>query len=273
MHPRELLVLDFDGVLAPIVDDPATSRMPDDVAQALARLARSPLDLVALSGRPARFLAEHVRVPGVRLLGSYGAEEVDPQDAGRIRLDPAVEPWVDAVRGAEADVRSALADLTGVPGLRLEPKPISVAVHWRQAEDRSRAAEFVEAIVRDAARSHGLRVEPGKFVLELLPPVPIGKGTAMRRLLAEARPDLVSYAGDDLGDLPALLAVRQAGGQALVVVHGEETPEPLRAVATRLLDGVPGVATELTTRADAYGAEPSGVDVAGGRATGIIESS
>lgn len=260
MLGQELLVLDFDGVLAPIVDDPATSRMPDDVAEALARLVQIPLSVVVLSGRPAGFLARHARIPGVRLLGSYGAEEVDSQDAGRIVLDPSVEPWVDAVRSAEADVRAALSGglsdrSADAYGVRVESKPISVAVHWRQAPQRSRAAAAVKVVVSDAAAAHGLRVEAGKFVLELLPPVALDKGVAMRRLLAEAQPDVVSYLGDDLGDLPALTAVRQAGGQALVVVHGRETPQPLLEVATRLLDGVPGVAAELSARAtDASGA-------------------
>ena len=72
---RSGLVLDFDGVLAPIVADPTASAMPDRVAKSLARLAGG-LGLVAvISGRPVGFLEDRVKAPGVPLLGSYGMEQ------------------------------------------------------------------------------------------------------------------------------------------------------------------------------------------------------
>src|SRR6202021_3397275 len=68
---RSGLVLDFDGVLAPIVEDPTASAMPDRVAASLTRLAGR-LGLVAIiSGRPVTFLADRVGVPRGPLLGSY----------------------------------------------------------------------------------------------------------------------------------------------------------------------------------------------------------
>src|SRR5580658_4844466 len=70
------LILDFDGVLSPIVEDPATSTLPDGVASALARLAKSLGVLAIISGRPVDFLADRVRIPGIPLLGSYGMERV-----------------------------------------------------------------------------------------------------------------------------------------------------------------------------------------------------
>ena len=108
------LILDFDGVLSPIVADPGTSAMPDGVAASLARLA-GPLRLLAvLSGRPAAFLADRVRVPGVLLLGSYGLERI--QDGER-RLHPAAERWLEPVREASHELDDLLG---GVPGIRVE---------------------------------------------------------------------------------------------------------------------------------------------------------
>ena len=46
------LVLDFDGVLSPIINDPAASRLPNEVAASLARLART-LGLLAVISAPA----------------------------------------------------------------------------------------------------------------------------------------------------------------------------------------------------------------------------
>ena len=107
------LILDFDGVLAPIVADPATSALPDGAAASLARLA-GPLGMLAvLSGRPAAFLADRVRVPGVLLLGSYGLERI--QDGER-HLDPAAEHWLEPVREASRELDDLLGGSAGDPG-------------------------------------------------------------------------------------------------------------------------------------------------------------
>src|ERR1700722_8435905 len=124
---RAGLVLDFDGVLAPIVEDPTMSALPDRVAASLTRLAGR-LGLVGIiSGRPVTFLAERVGVPGVPLLGSYGMER--SRDGVR-QIDPEAEEWLGQVQSAGRTLRE---QLTGSAGIRVEEKSVSVAVHWRQA--------------------------------------------------------------------------------------------------------------------------------------------
>jgi len=242
------LVLDFDGVLAPIVDDPDASAMPVQTRLSLASLARS-LGLVAvISGRPAGFLADRVGVPGIRLLGSYGMEQVSD---GEEWLDPAARAWLGAVAAA---IGSLSGQLDGMPGIRVEAKPASVAVHWRQAPDRAAAADLVRAATRRVAAATGLRVTPGKLVEELRPPVDTDKGSAVAALVAADRPAAVAYAGDDLGDIPALRAVRRAGGYALVVDHGAETDPRLLEVADEVYQGTPGFAAWLAALAAAAGA-------------------
>jgi trehalose 6-phosphate phosphatase len=242
------LVLDFDGVLAPIVEDPEASAMPAETTESLTRLVAC-LGLVAvISGRPASFLIDRVRAPGVALLGSYGMERVSD---GRLHLDPAVQGWLGAVAAAG---RSLAAELQGAPGIRIEAKPASVAVHWRQAPDRVAAASLVRAAAGRAAAQTGLRQTPGKLVEELQPPVDIDKGSAVAALLTAARPQAVAYAGDDLGDLPALRVVREAGGYALVVDHGIETDPRLPAIADEVYPGTPSFAGWLAALAAAAGA-------------------
>jgi trehalose 6-phosphate phosphatase len=131
---RSGLVLDFDGVLAPIVADPTTSALPDRVAASLERLAGR-LGLVAIiSGRPVTFLAERVGLPGVPLLGSYGMEQ--SRDGVR-QIDPEAEKWLGQIRRAGLTMREEWA---GSAGIRVEEKSVSVAVHWRQAPDHAAAA-------------------------------------------------------------------------------------------------------------------------------------
>ncbi len=244
------LILDFDGVLAPIVADPGTSVLPDGAAASLARLA-GPLGLLAvLSGRPAAFLADRVRVPGVLLLGSYGLERI--QDGER-HLHPGAQRWLEPVREASHELEDLLA---GGPGIRVERKSVSVAVHWRQAPDAAAAARQVRQATAGIAAATGLRLEPGKLVEELRPPVDVDKGSAVAGLLAESGLTTAAYAGDDLGDIPALRAVRDAGGYALVVDHGAETDPRLLELADLSFAGSGEFAAWLARQAE--GCQPAG---------------
>ncbi len=242
------LVLDFDGVLSPIVEDPATSAMPDRVAAILARLAMRLGLLAVMSGRPAEFLADRITVAGVALLGSYGIEQI--RDGVR-RIDPSAKKWLGPVREASRDLGDSLA---AWPGIRVEEKSVSVAVHWRQAPDHAAAASEVRRVTARIAAETGLRLEPGKLVEELRPPVDVDKGSAISALIATEKLTTIAYAGDDLGDIPALLAVREAGGYALVVDHGAETDPRLLELADQTYDGTDGFAAWLAELAAAIGA-------------------
>lgn len=241
------LVLDFDGVLSPIIEDAAASALPEQAAMALSRLAPSLGVLAVMSGRPAEFLADRVRIAGVRLLGSYGIEQIED---GSRRVDPAAEPWLAPVQEATRELDERLA---GALGIRVEHKSVSVAVHWRQAPDQQAAAERVREINAEIAARTGLRSEPGKLVAELRPPIDVDKGSAIRGLLAATQPAVAAYAGDDLGDIPALRAVHDTGGYAIVVDHGSETDPRLLALADETFAGTDAFAAWLTDLADAIG--------------------
>jgi trehalose 6-phosphate phosphatase len=242
------LVLDFDGVLAPIVEDPTTSAMPDRVAAVLARLAKR-LGLVAvMSGRPVDFLEDRVRVAGVKLLGSYGIEQIRD---GLRQMDPDAKEWLGKVRKASQALDERLS---ASPGIQVEKKSVSVAVHWRQAPDLEAAAHQVRRVAAQIAAETGLRLEPGKLVEELRPPIDVDKGSAIVALLAAEKPTTIAYAGDDLGDIPALRAVREAGGYALVVDHGPETDPRVLELADQTYSGTEDFAAWLAELADAIGA-------------------
>lgn len=242
------LVLDFDGVLSPIVEDPTTSAMPDRVTAVLARLAKR-LGLVAvMSGRPVDFLEDRVRVAGVKLLGSYGIEQIRD---GLRQMDPDAKEWLGKVRKASQALDERLS---ASPGIRVEKKSVSVAVHWRQAPDLEAAAHQVRRVAAQIAAETGLRLEPGKLVEELRPPIDVDKGSAIVALLAAEKPTTIAYAGDDLGDIPALRAVREAGGYALVVDHGPETDPRVLELADQTYSGTEDFAAWLAELADAIGA-------------------
>lgn len=92
----------------------------------------------------------------------------------------------------------------------------------------------------------GLRREPGKLVEELRPPVEEDKGTGLLRAIATAGVDVVAYAGDDRGDLPALAAVLASGGEALVPSRPMTT---VFSAADGLRSNDPGIAAAVAVPA------------------------
>jgi trehalose 6-phosphate phosphatase len=233
---RACLVLDFDGTLASIVEDPERSSMPAATAAVLRRLAGRLGRVAVVSGRSARFLLDRVHVDGVELVGLYG---LDRAVGGVVQPDPRTRPHLPALEAARAALPAVVA---AWPGAHLEDKGLALAVHWRRAADASAAGEALPAAVRALAASGpaaGLAVEDGKMVVELRPPVAADKGTAVRRLAAGL--DAVAYAGDDLGDLPAFAAARDLGGLAVAVDHGAETDPRVLAAADVRVAGTEGL--------------------------------
>jgi trehalose 6-phosphate phosphatase len=231
------VVLDFDGTLSPIVDVPADARPIAGAAEALAALVPRYGLVAVMSGRPVDFLAPLVPA-GVVLSGVYGLEVV--RDGARVD-QPGAGPW----RGVVDDVARHSA-AAGPADMEVEPKGLSLTLHYRRHPELARAVRaWAEA---EAARS-GLEVRVAKMSVELHPPLPSDKGTALEALAGEL--GAVCYVGDDRGDLPAYdgldrLATR--GVHAVrVAVAGAETPPELLARADLILDG-PAAVLDLLHR-------------------------
>ncbi|MFF3503627.1 trehalose-phosphatase [Streptomyces sp. NPDC003247] len=248
-----LVGLDFDGTLAPIVENPDDARAHPDAVPALARLAPQVASVAVVTGRPAAVAVRNggfAGVPGLEhltVLGHYGAERWDA------RTDtvsaPAPHPGVAAVR---AELPGVLEAAGAWRGTWVEEKGRAVAVHTRRAEDPQAAFEAVRQPLGDLAARHGLIVEPGRMVLELRPPG-VDKGVALLEHARETGAEAVLYAGDDLGDLPAFAAVeklRSDGVPGLLVASGSTEVTELAERADLVVDGPAGVVDLLRALAD-----------------------
>jgi len=230
------ICLDFDGTIAPIVEDPQAARPLPGIVELLGPLADRYAVVALVSGRPATYLASHAAAPGVRYLGLYGLEEVVE---GRVQVDPRLE----AARPAGA---AAATDLAGEPavddsGAHLEDKRYAVAVHTRRVADPDRWAGPIERAAARVAARHDLEVVPGRMVWELRPRVRSDKGDAVRRVAADSGARRLVVAGDDRGDLPAFAAAAELGDGLRVAVRSAESPAELLAAADLTLDGPEGV--------------------------------
>jgi trehalose 6-phosphate phosphatase len=249
-RPQEAAVLvDFDGSIAEIVDDPGAARALPAARAALAALAERVAKVGVVSGRPVEVLARAVDLPRVMLVGQYGLERLVD---GRVVVDPRVEPHFPAVAAAADDAEREL------PGLFVERKAgIAVTVHWRTAPDRE--AEAIVAVDRIAQR-HGLTVYATRMARELRPPVPVDKGSAVETLLHGIA--FACFAGDDRGDLPAFAALDRAlndgrlGHVVRIAVGSKEAPPELVAEADLVVDGPEGLVTLLHELAEAVSGTP-----------------
>lgn len=273
LRRRPLLVVsDFDGTLSRIVMDPWGARIIPGAQRALRRLTRvEGVHVALLSGRLAHDLAARARIGGATYVGNFGME--------RGRLGP--RGRISALRvevGDTAEAHVAMADRlaaevplhVGEPWLVVEHKPASVAFHFRAAPDVATAAVRVRATV-DAIDPHQtLERHVGRRVLELRPPGAPAKGEAFRALVAEYQPRAVLMLGDDVSDVPAFLALRQARdagmflGLAIGVRARDDVPDAVAGAADMVL-GSPAEAARFLTGLAGIIAPPT---LRGGRARG-----
>lgn len=201
--PRMLVALDFDGTLAPVVDDPTRARAVPEAQDAVLRLTRLPGVRVAIvSGRSLASLIEVADVPDdVLLVGSHGIEIRLDEPGDPVALDTAELERVDVLREVLEDV----AD--GIDRVWLERKPAGFALHTRLAtEEDSRRAHLV-ALEEARSQLGDLTVRRGKDVLEFAVRSTT-KGEAIEHLRRYTRADHVLYAGDDVTDEDAFAALQ-----------------------------------------------------------------
>jgi trehalose 6-phosphate phosphatase len=226
---RAAIVLDFDGTLAAIAPTPEDARALDGADDVLASLVERALTVAVVTGRSSEQIRARLPVEGVRVIGSYGFEGAAP-------LIPDVVADVDRLASDE-------------PGVRIEVKGSSVAVHVRNAPDPAAAGARIGAALGDLARRRGLRVLEGKRVWELVPAVAPGKGDAVRIIVDETGAEAILFAGDDVADLEAFteLGRLRAAGRATcaVAVLGAEAPVALERAADLTVDGPAGLLDAL----------------------------
>jgi trehalose 6-phosphate phosphatase len=207
--PSLSVMCDFDGTIAAICRDPQRV-VPDPMAMsALEGLAALPRTSVAvISGRSLADLRRRIGAPvHVRLIGSYGLEgdgELPVESRRRRRA----QRIVDRIERMVADaVRS-------VPGVRIERKTMSVALHVRGLS-RAEASRAISRARRSVAIS-GVRAVPGRSVMEWCAFTPC-KATAIREIVGRRDRHGVLCIGDDHGDVGALAMVHGWGGVAISV--------------------------------------------------------
>ena len=198
---RLVLMLDFDGTLAPLRARRSQARLGSGVRRLLESFARRPNTAVYLiSGRRLADLRRHARIAGARFLGLHGWESAR-----------GLPPPSRAYRMIRKLKRRLAPRLRNLRGIELEDKGLGLGLHYRLAAPHT--AALARAALRQALRGFNgcLRVIDGKKVREVLPSENPGKGAAVTSLARGwTASTLAFYLGDDTSDEPAFRNLPEA---------------------------------------------------------------
>ncbi|MGH8912876.1 MAG: trehalose-phosphatase [Acidimicrobiia bacterium] len=191
--PALLVACDFDGTLAPIVDDPDDAVALPRSVHALHRLAGLPRTWVAIvSGRRRIELVERFGDDDFTLVGEHGSDwgEAAPTDSP-------------AMARARRQVEQAVV---ATAGSTFEHKARSVTFHFRNAPEPGPALDRLRDWVAGESELHLLE---GKSVLEFSV-AETHKGHAISTLRHRLGIDAVIFIGDDTTDESVFEALEPA---------------------------------------------------------------
>jgi trehalose 6-phosphate phosphatase len=240
--------LDFDGTLAPIVDDPESAHIHPDAPEVLLELSGAVRAVAVITGRPARKvlalggLDEVGREIGERgrelfVFGQYGFERWSSTQRRVVSPRPP-----QGLSGFLRELPQALRD-ADAPEAFVEDKGLAIAVHTRRLDDPGAAFDRLEPRLRDLAERYAMVLEPGRNVIEVRSPG-MDKGAVVRDLAQDVDAGGFLFAGDDLGDVDAFEAVadlRRQGMPTLLVCSASDEESALVELSDVVVHGPDGV--------------------------------
>jgi trehalose 6-phosphate phosphatase len=236
------ILLDIDGTILDIAPSPPQVWVPTGLRRTLTRLTDMTGGAVALvSGRSINDIDLIFSPLQLAAIGVHGAEMRTSGDAD---VQTRVAPLSKALKRKLATV----AELG--PGILVEDKGYSLALHYRLAPDKGAAVLAAITKACAGASEDAVEILPGKLVVDVKP-AGINKGDAVCALMQHPpfkgrRPIFI---GDDTTDVPVFGIIPTFGGQAYSVggivadVDGHfATPEAVRAWLSQIAGGELGSA-------------------------------
>ncbi len=212
--PARILLLDYDGTLAPFTADRSLALPYPKMPALLVRIMALGTRVVLISGRPARELVLLSGIhPHPEIWGSYGLERLKP--------DGSYEVGALSHQQQAGLLLAAKALRANGLGPHTELKPGSIAVHWRGlgTPDAEEINTRVRRLWRPLLADYSFILIDFDGGLEIRVPGR-NKGDAVETILRESGRDAaVAYLGDDTTDEEAFRALR---GKGLTVLAGPQ---------------------------------------------------
>jgi len=210
---KNVLFLDYDGTLTPIVERPDLAVLSSDMKNILEKLS-SRYIVAIVSGRLRENVERLVGIDGVFYAGSHGFDIRGPSFS---LIQEDAESIISLISDIAVNIRDELGKIDGVI---IEDKKFSIAVHYRLIKDDKYIKvirNYINNIIDD---NHSLRLMEGKKVFEIMPRIDWDKGKAIRWIMYTLGFSFdetnVVYIGDDTTDEDAFRIIRTRGVGILV---------------------------------------------------------
>ncbi len=222
------LVFDIDGTLSPIAPTSDEARLYTGVVPLLER-ARERAHVAIMTGREIVDGARMVNVEGLTYIGTHGLEWSEGLPSLRtVQVVPQALQYIEPGTYLLDLVEQQLPRL---PGVYVQRKRVGGTLHYRLSADQEQARRDILAILEEPARQVNMRLREGKKMVEVLAPLAVNKGQALRSFVEHFQVQGVVFAGDDQTDLDAVLEVERlrkekkvVAGLSIVVQHADTLP-------------------------------------------------
>lgn len=171
--------------------------------------------------------AQIVNVEGLTYIGIHGLEwSHGLPTAQTVELLP--EAYIYAEPGKQLfDLLEQHLD--ELPGVILQRKAIGGSVHYRLASNLEQTRAQLFELLEEPTRRFQMRLAEGRGIIEILAPLSINKGKALRSYMQLFELQGVIFAGDDRTDLDAVLEAKQLRQEGLatmsiIVQHADTLP-------------------------------------------------
>lgn len=202
-HNKLAILLDYDGTLAPIADNPNKTKMPVELEAILRRLAKHPqIFMAVISGRALRDVHALVNIDGVTFAGNHGLE-IEYPDGSRHDFELPGE-----IQRNYTAMVDELKERVEKNGAWVEDKRVSLTFHYRDTP--AHLKDELKQLAAEICQRHGFRPNQAHEAIEAKPPVDWNKGEAALHILKTkfgpnwADEVRVVFAGDDTTDEDAM---------------------------------------------------------------------
>jgi len=204
------ILLDYDGTLAPLTDNPNKTVMPVELENTLRKIIESSKIFVAIiSGRGINDVKERVGIQGIAYAGNHGIE-IELPDGTRHDYE-----LPENIKHSYTEMVKELKDSLNTNNAWVEDKRVSLTYHYRDTprhlyeEQRDLAAKIIE--------KYGFRANQAHEAIEAKPPINWNKGEAAAFILSKqfgqnwSKNVRVIFAGDDTTDEDAMRVLQGVG--------------------------------------------------------------
>lgn len=246
-HPeRSAILSDLDGTLVSFATGPKPPELPLPVKSTLRRVQAEYKVVGIVTGRRVRNVQKVVGVKNLYYSGNFGFELLRP-GKHRVEILPAFRIWRHRIRRYCHKQYRQLRPL----GIFMGDKGSIFVFTWVGSKDEVAAHAALDRMAEDAL-ARGLGVQKAKGSIEIIPPVHVNKGTAVKALI-DAHPEItqVLYAGDDCADIAVMNVIKElvASGRLTlgvrIAVNNAQTPPEVVAAANAKLNGISEMAEVL----------------------------